>query len=73
MLHSHRNAWAFWLGCAVVTLGVVLHLPMYWMGRHMGFHLAGMTMDAGMMWGMAAILVGIGLTSFGLLPDRVAS
>ena len=71
MLQSRRNAWAFWLGCGVVTLGVVLHLPMYWMGRHMGFNLAGMAMDAGMMWGMVAILVGIGLTGFGLLPTKV--
>ncbi|WP_374274519.1 MFS transporter [Brevundimonas sp.] len=71
MLQSRRNAWAFWLGCVVVTVGVVLHLPMYWMGRDMGFHLAGMAMDAGMLWGMAAIVVGIGLTGFGLLPAAI--
>ena len=71
MLQSRRNAWAFWLGCLVVTIGVVLHLPMYWMGRDMGFQLAGMAMDAGMMWGMAAILVGIALTGYGLLPATV--
>lgn len=70
MLQSRRNAWAFWLGCAVVTAGVLLHLPMYWMGRDMGFRLSGMAMDAPMMWGMAAIVVGIGLTGFGLLPAR---
>lgn len=67
---ARQNAWAFWSGCLVVTIGVVLHLPMYWMGRHMGFHLAGMAMDAGMLWGMAAIVVGIGLAAFGLLPAR---
>ena len=71
MLQSRRNAWAFWLGCVVVTVGVVLHLPMYWMGRDMGFHLAGMAMDAGMVWGMVAIVVGIGLTGYGLLPAAV--
>ena len=49
------------MGCVVVTVGVVLHLPMYWMGRDMGFQLAGMAMDAGMVWGMVAIVVGIGL------------
>ena len=70
LFKARRNAWAFWLGCLVVTVGVVLHLPMYWMGRHMGFHLAGMAMDAGMLWGMAAIVVGIGLTGYGLLPAR---
>lgn len=62
------HAWAFWLGCLTVTTGVVLHLPMYWMGRHMGFHLVGMPMDAGMIWGMALIIGGVGLTAFGLLP-----
>lgn len=72
MLQSRKNAWAFWLGCALVTLGVVLHLPIYWMGRDMGFMLAGMAMDAGMMWGMAAIVVGIGLAGFGLIPQAVA-
>lgn len=71
MLQSRRNARAFWLGCLVVTVGVVLHLPMYWMGRDMGFQLAGMAMDTGMMWGMVAILVGIALTSYGLLPATV--
>jgi putative MFS transporter len=68
---DRKHAWAFWLGCLVVTVGVVLHLPMYWMGRDMGFHLVGMPMDAGMMWGMALIVGGIGLAAFGLLP-RVA-
>ncbi|CAN7199833.1 MFS transporter [Brevundimonas sp. LjRoot202] len=65
---DRRHAWAFWLGCLIVTAGVALHLPMYWMGRHMGFRLVGMPMDAGMWWGMALILVGIALTAFGLLP-----
>lgn len=65
---DRRHAWAFWLGCLLVTAGVLLHLPMYWMGRHMGFHLAGMAMDAGMMWGMALIVGGIGLAAFGMLP-----
>lgn len=65
---DRRHAWAFWLGCLVVTVGVVLHLPMYWMGRNMGFQLVGMPMDAGMMGGMALILIGIALAAFGLLP-----
>lgn len=65
---DRRHAWAFWLGCLLVTIGVVLHLPMYWMGHGMGFHLAGMAMDAGMWWGMALILLGVALAAFGLLP-----
>jgi MFS transporter, putative metabolite:H+ symporter len=36
----------------VVSAGVLLHLPMFWMGRNNGFMLAGMPMDAGMIWGM---------------------
>jgi putative MFS transporter len=67
---DRRHAWAFWLGCLVVTVGVALHLPMYWMGRDMGFRLVGMPMDAGMMGGMALILVGVALAAFGLLPAQ---
>src|SRR5690606_17845809 len=62
---------AFWLGCALVTVGVVLHLPMFWMGRHNGFVLAGMPMDAGMLWGMATIVIGAGLAGYGLLPKAL--
>jgi putative MFS transporter len=38
------------------------------MARSMGFKLAGMPMDAGMLWGMALIVVGIAATGYGLLP-----
>lgn len=69
---DRRHAWAFWLGCLLVTAGVLLHLPMYWMGRNMGFHLAGMPMGAGMMWGMVLIVGGVGLAALGLLPRVVA-
>ena len=43
---------------------------MYWMGRHQGFVLAEMPMDASMYWGMAAILVGSALAAWGLLPSE---
>src|SRR6202011_475337 len=59
ILDAGRNASAFWLGSAFVTLGVALHLPMFLMGRHIGYVLVGMPMDQGMYWGMAFILVGI--------------
>ena len=39
------SRFAFWTGSAMVAAGVVLHLPMFWMGRKMGFRLAGMPMD----------------------------
>jgi putative MFS transporter len=64
------RAIAFWVGCLTVTIGVLLHLPMYWMGRHMGFQLVGMPMGADMLWGMALILVGVVLTGVGLLPAQ---
>src|SRR5262245_25668780 len=68
MLSERRNALAFFFGAAIVTLGVVLHLPMYWMGRNMGFRLAGMPMDTGMLAGMGLIALGIIVAGYGLLP-----
>ena len=70
---DRRSMWAFWLGCAVVTVGVALHLPMYWMARDMGFRLAGMPMDRGMIAGMALIVAGIGVAGYGLLPKGGAA
>jgi putative MFS transporter len=69
MSMTGRKRLAFWLGCAAVTAGVLLHLPMFLMGREIGYRLAGMAMDTGMLAGMGLIVLGIGLTSFGLLPD----
>ena len=65
---ERRNALAFWVGSAVVAVGVVLHLPMFWMARDMDFMLAGMPMDPGMLWGMVLIVAGIGFAGYGLLP-----
>ena len=69
MFAERRNALAFWLGSAIVAIGVLLHLPMFWMARDMGFMLAGMPMDAAMLWGMTLIVAGIGLAGYGLLPN----
>jgi putative MFS transporter len=66
-----RNALAFWLGCAAITAGVVLHVPMYLMGAGMNYELVGMPMDAGMYAGMGLIVAGVGLASFGLLPKAL--
>lgn len=68
LLEERRNALAFWLGCAIVTAGVILHLPMFLMARDTGYRMAGMLMDAGMLWGMALIVGGVALTGWGLLP-----
>ena len=63
-----RSGIAFWSGCVLVTIGVVLHLPMFLMSRDAGYVLAGMPMDAGMLFGMALIVAGICATAYGLLP-----
>jgi MFS transporter, putative metabolite:H+ symporter len=69
VLEQRRSARIFWFGCALVTLGVILHLPMFVMARHSGFVLAGMPMDGGMLLGMATIVLGYALSGYGLLPN----
>ncbi|GAC1654799.1 MAG: MFS transporter [Gemmatimonadaceae bacterium] len=59
---------AFWCGVLAVTIGVLLHLPMYIMGRSNGYRLAGMAMDAPMQVGMAAIILGLFTSLYGLFP-----
>src|SRR5262245_31414605 len=61
MFGDRRSAAAFWLGSIIVAAGVGLHLPMFLMARDMGYMLAGMPMDTGMMAGMALILLGTGI------------
>src|SRR5215469_13983763 len=68
-----RSLLAFWLGCATVTAGVLTHVPMFLMGRHNHYVLAGMPMDTAMICGMAAIVAGIVLAGYGLLPLIPAS
>ena len=72
VLKDRSSVWLFVIGSAAVTAGVVLHLPMFWMGRAMGFRLVGMPMDGGMIAGMYLILGGVALAAWGLLPRRVA-
>ncbi|HVZ98866.1 MAG TPA: MFS transporter [Caulobacterales bacterium] len=69
---GRRSTWAFGVGWVLVTIGVILHLPMYWMGRFNHFVLVGMPMDAGMYLGMLAIVVGVGIAGYGLLPKPEA-
>jgi len=61
---------AFWSGSLMVAVGVGLHLPMFWMGRHTGFRLAGMPMERGMIAGMGLIVIGVLAAAYGLLPRR---
>jgi putative MFS transporter len=70
LFSSRGHAFAFWIGCAAVTVGALLHLPMFLMGRHTHYILAGMPMGVGMYIGMGLIVAGFGATAYGLLPSR---
>jgi putative MFS transporter len=59
---------AFWFGVLAVTAGVIGHIPMYLMGKDNGYKLVGMPMDRPMMIGMAAIIVGLIVSLYGLYP-----
>jgi putative MFS transporter len=63
-----RHPVAFWVGVVACTTGVALHLPMYLSTRDMGYRMAGMRPDTPMLIGMAAIVVGLGLSLYGLVP-----
>lgn len=69
---ADRRAWPFAIGVIAVVVGVALHLPMFWMGRGMGFRMAGMAMDPGMLAGMWLIVGGIAIACYGLLPKDVS-
>jgi putative MFS transporter len=63
-----KHPWAFWLGAAGVTAGVLLHLPMYLGARDDGYMLKGMPWDGWMIFGMALMLVGYGAVVYGISP-----
>ena len=65
---SFHHPIAFWFGCALLTAGVLSHAPMFLMGAHTHYRLAGMPMDAMMLMGMALIPFGLALAAFGLMP-----
>ena len=65
---TFHHAGAFWFGVVAVTAGVVAHLPMYLMGKDIGYRLVGMPMDMPMMIGMGAIVVGLIASLYGLYP-----
>ena len=67
------HAGAFWFGVAGVTSGVLLHLPMYVMGRSQGYRLTGMPMNIAMQIGMVAIIVGLMACLYGLYPRAAAT
>lgn len=71
MFADRRGVAAFKVGVASVTLGVLLHLPMFLTSRETGYELYGMPMGAEMLWGMVLIVAGIGIAAYGLLPTNV--
>ena len=70
LFSSRVHFWAFWIGCLAVTIGVLLHIPMFLMGRYTHWKLAGMPMGNGMLFGMFLIVAGFAATGYGLLPRR---
>jgi putative MFS transporter len=68
---SFHHPVAFWLGCIAIIGGVLAHVPMFMMGRHTGYQMVGMEMDATMLAGMAMIPLGVLLAMYGLMP-RIA-
>ncbi len=70
---SFHHPAAFWLGCAAVVTGVLLHMPMFAMGRMTHWRMVGMPMDHLMLGGMALIPAGLLLSTYGLMPrlDRM--
>jgi putative MFS transporter len=71
-LSDRRGLWAFVLGVIAVTGGVLLHAPMFLMGRHNHFILNGMPIGWDMILGMVAIVGGVGIAAYGLLPRDIA-
>jgi putative MFS transporter len=56
----------------LVTGGVLLHAPMFLMGRYNHFVLAGMPIGWDMILGMVAIVGGCAIAAYGLLPRNIA-
>ena len=71
-LSDRRGLVAFILGVIAVTAGVLMHVPMFLMGQHNHFMLAGMPMGVDMIVGMALIVGGVGVAAYGLLPRNVS-
>lgn len=71
-LSDRRGIWAFVLGVIMVVGGVLMHAPMFLMGRHNHFILYGMPIGWDMIAGMVAIVAGCGIAAYGLLPRGIA-
>ena len=71
-LADRRGLWAFIIGVIAVTSGVLMHVPVFLMGRHNHYMLYGMPMGGEMIAGMAAIIGGVAIAAYGLLPRDVS-
>ncbi len=71
-LSDRRGLWAFIVGVIAVTVGVLLHVPMFLMGEMTHYRLYGMPMGADMIVGMAPIILGVAIAAYGLLPRNIA-
>ena len=61
---------AFWAGCAAVSAGVLLHMPMYGESLKGGHHMSDMPIGLDMIFGMVLIAVGVAAACYGALPER---
>jgi MFS transporter, putative metabolite:H+ symporter len=61
---------AFWFGATACSVGVALHIPMYYSARSMGYRMVGMRPDAAMLIGMSLIVVGLASASWALIPRQ---
>src|SRR3982751_4294648 len=71
-LSDRRGLWAFVLGVILVTGGVLMHAPMFLMGRATHYRLYGMPMGSEMILGMGAIILGVAIAAYGLLPRDIS-
>src|SRR3954454_23376351 len=71
-LSDRRGLWAFAVGVVAVTAGVLMHAPMFLMGRNNHFILSGMPIGWDMVLGMLAIVGGCAIAAYGLLPRDIA-
>ncbi len=70
---TFHHAGAFWFGVIAVTAGTLMHLPMYLMASGNGYRLVDMPMTATMEWGMAAIVMGLVASLYGLYPETAST
>jgi putative MFS transporter len=71
LIKFHRPA-QFWLGTLAINAGVLLHLPDFLGAGDMHYMLAGMSVSPLMLLGMALIIAGFALATWGLLPPRAS-